>query len=68
MSRPKTSFAGIEKLLDDNGFNEVCADCEYYSETYQSHPYGMGTATETLGECACNFDEDCPRLNDEHTG
>ena len=63
MDSPKTSFAKIEQLLDEEGFNEVCTDCEYYHETSQAHPYGSTTAWETLGECACNFDEDCPRLN-----
>lgn len=52
----------INDLLDSEGFDETCYDCEHYQEFRQRHPYGEGYATETLGECNAKCDGDCPRL------
>lgn len=45
----------------------ACAECEFCHTEYQSHPYGMGSATETLTSCELleggtpgSVPEDCP--------
>jgi hypothetical protein len=54
----------LDDLLEREGFSEECDDCCYYSEHTENHPYGMGSASETLGECDCPKDTNCPRLAD----
>ena len=54
----------LDELIDKEGYNEVCADCEYYQEFVDHHPYGDTYASETLGECGCDDDDLCPRLQE----
>lgn len=35
-------------------------DCEYLHRWQEPHPYGAGTAYETLMECECENDACCP--------
>jgi len=38
-----------------------CGDCEFFEEWEEAHPYGDGSACETLCECTGNA-QSCPRL------
>lgn len=57
-------YRKVDKLIEDNGFNETCRHCGFYKEWTESHPYGDGTASEDLAECLCFDDTQCPRLQD----
>lgn len=52
----------IDDLLEKEGFNQVCFDCNFYHEWHEAHPYGMGHAYESMAECKADSDGDCPRL------
>lgn len=46
------------QLAWDDGAS--CPDCPKYHEWQEHHPYGMGTAAETLNECTADKVDDCP--------
>lgn len=56
------SCAQLETLIEKKGFDHICDECTYYKTWTESHPYGSTTATETLEDCDCANDSDCPRL------
>lgn len=51
----------IEQLLAAYGMDK-CTGCQHYHEWQEGHPYGMGTAHESLADCRARSDGQCPRL------
>lgn len=54
----------FEKWLHNNGTNEDCEECCNYNVYTQWHPYGSTYIPETLYECHCINESDCPRYKE----
>lgn len=52
----------LDELIDKEGLNSVCDECRWLRTHTQYHPYGSTTAAEFMAECACENDDECPRL------
>lgn len=55
----------LNKLLEDEGLTEECDECRYLSVWTDRHPYGSTSAGESMTECICGDDKNCPRLEDQ---
>jgi hypothetical protein len=43
------------------GDRTACEDCPFFEQWVERHPYGMGTADETLSDCQLTHEPtDCP--------
>jgi len=60
-----SGYDSVDALLDAEGFDETCHCCKFYDAWQEPHPYGEGTAYESLAECSCTHDEQCPRFNEQ---
>lgn len=52
----------FEQVYDDGIWCE--RDCRFLYTWSEHHPYGMGTAAETLSECRCPDARGCPGVQD----
>lgn len=51
----------LEAIYENGGCGDKrCADCQFYNEWQEPHPYGETVAYETLGECTVGAIEECP--------
>ena len=48
--------------LNDIDIDEKCLECEYYNKWDKPHPYGSTIAYESLCECTCQKESDCPKI------
>jgi hypothetical protein len=53
-------FSRLDELLDNEGHNDACRDCDFYSEWTEYHEPGM--PGEPMAECTVEDEEQCPRL------
>lgn len=56
----------IEKYFMDDGYH--CRECVYKHCWEERHPWGMGTAAETLCECQVPRADECPAYDDLFCG
>ena len=54
----------IDELIHRYGMAGACDSCQYRYEWTEAHPYGDTSAQETLADCSCKSDDECPRLDD----
>jgi len=52
----------VDDLLEAEGFNQTCFDCEHYEVWKEGYPYGEGITYTDMETCHCNNDYQCPRL------
>jgi hypothetical protein len=56
-------YETIDELIDAEGNDDACYDCPHYREWEESHPYGEGSASETLWECLATDPKECRRMS-----
>lgn len=54
----------IFEMLEQEGFNETCHTCEYYSKTPDEIPYPGRNITVHVEECVCEDVNDCARMTE----